>query len=95
MDTITAAFRARLNSRMNYPKRFWNREGINMLEYRGELWEYPLKSLQSGDATLYGFGTTDKGPDRVIIDNCGWLCAVVTHTGAKYPLDSVECSYHA
>ena len=66
-----------------------------MLECRGELWKYPLMSLQSGDATLYGFVTTDKGPDRVIFDNCGRLCAVVTHTGAKYPVDSVGCSYHA
>lgn len=46
---------------------------------QGELWEFPI--INNGVFSTNG--NWARGKERVIFDNCGQLCAVITHTGAR------------
>ncbi|KAK0223897.1 guanyl-specific ribonuclease C2 [Armillaria fumosa] len=68
----------------NYPHRYYNREGLTM-RCAGKVYnEFPI--LPSG---LYTGASP--GADRVVFDNSGTYCAVMTHTGASTPNGFVAC----
>ncbi|KAK0469096.1 guanyl-specific ribonuclease C2 [Desarmillaria tabescens] len=74
-----------LNSPINnYPHRYRNYEGLTMRCAGTVFNEYPI--LTSG---LYNGGSP--GADRVVFDNAGNYCAVMTHTGAPTTNGFVTC----
>ena len=67
-----------------YPHEFYNREGLDMHGCTGQLWQFPLfDDWLFGDKYPQDRGLQNfRGVDRLVIDECGHLCAIVTHRGA-------------
>lgn len=63
----------------NFPKEFGNYEQLNMYGCQGPFYEFPVRR-----GSLYGNddNTCEPEEERVIVNDCGDVCAVITHKGA-------------
>ncbi|KAK0194448.1 guanyl-specific ribonuclease C2 [Armillaria mellea] len=68
----------------NYPHRYNNYEGLTMRCTGNVYYEFPIRPSGS-----YTGGSP--GADRVVFDNSGTYCAVMTHTGASTTNGFVAC----
>ena len=75
-----------------FPKEFGNYERLDMSGCTGPLYEFPVKA----GAIYSNYADSCRpGENRVIMNACGELCAVVTHRGAATPNGFVLCTvYH-
>ena len=74
-----------------YPHDFENWEGVMTYDCNeGEMWEWPLLAGGNLWATK---GNTQDGADRIILDNDGTLCTIVTHRNANTKNMSRNCQW--
>ena len=77
----------------SFPKEFWNRENIDMNGCGGgpPWYEFPVRH-----GARYGDDDNTCSPEgeRVIINSCGELCAVITHKYAPTRNGFVPCIVH-
>lgn len=68
-----------------------NKEKIDMNGCQGPFWEFPVRQ-----GSRYGDDDNTCNPEaeRVIVNSCGELCAVITHKYAPERNWFVPCIYH-